>query len=248
MRPYGLALTALILGGSFAAAQTPTTALDKHLASWEAAMVKAQQLTAEIALIEKDTTFNKSQKYVGYAQYLKTGSGKTALNLARMKLWPAGKTEADFRQQFICTGTFLYKFEPDVKEIRAYELPTPKPGQVAEDNLLSFMFGMKAEDAKKRYDLKLYKEDEFYVYIDVLPRDNADKADFKRARIVLYKANYLPRQLWLEQVNATEMTWDIPRIDDKTKVERSLFDVPRTPAGWKMTQVPRDAKTTVIRP
>jgi TIGR03009 family protein len=257
MRPYPLALTALLLGGALASAQTtntPTTttptALDRHLLGWEAAMVKVQQLTAQLARIEKDNTFNKSVKYVGKAQYLKTGTGKTALNLARLKMWPDGKTEDEFRDQFICTGTYLYQYWPDTKEIRAYELPEKKAGQVADDNFLSFLFGMKAEEAKKRYDLKLAKEDDWYVYIDVVPRNNADKADFTRARVVLNKGSYLPRQLWFEQPNGSEVTWDIPRLDDKTKVERAIFDAPRAPAGWKIVTVPRNADPApkVIRP
>ena len=41
---------------------------------------------------------------------------------------------------------------------------------MANDNFLSFLFGMRAAEAKRRYDLKLEREDQHYYYIMVLPR------------------------------------------------------------------------------
>ena len=112
-----------------------------------------------------------------------------------------------------------------------------KPGQVGEDSFLGFLFGMKAVDAKKNYDLKLYKVDAYYVYIDVAPKTAAGKADFTRARMVLDKTTYMPRQLWFEEANGNEITWDIPRIDLGAKFDRRIFDAPRAPAGWKLVPV-----------
>jgi TIGR03009 family protein len=259
MRAHGLALTALILSGALAGAQTkpgettPTkpatpTALDRYLANWEAAMKNVESLAAEVNRIDKDTTFNKTSKFKGYALYMKAGKGTTALNLALLEMKLEGKT--DIADKFICTGTFIYRFAPSTKEILAYELPKPKPGTVADDSVLSLMFGMPAAEVKKRFEMKLAKEDDWYVFIDITPRSKEDKVDFTRARVVLYKNSYLPRMLWFEQPNGSESTWDIPRIDLKAKIERSMFDAPRTPPGWKMVQVPKDADAPpkVIKP
>src|SRR5262249_32257012 len=152
---------------------------------------------------DKDKVFQTASKYAGYAQYMKAGNGPTAQNLALMEMKVAGKT--DVAEKFICTGTFLYQFLPAQKEIRRYELPRPKPGQVADDNFLTFLFGMKADEARKRYDLTLTKEDKWYIYIEVKPRFAADRADFARARLVLNRDSYLPRQLWFEHGNGNEV-------------------------------------------
>jgi TIGR03009 family protein len=146
----------------------------------------------------------------------------------------------DFAEKFICTGTFLYQYFPAAKEIRRYELPKPKPGQVADDNFLSFLFGMKAEEARRRYVLNLAKEDSWYIYVDIVAREKADKADFNRARLVLNKDTFLPRQLWFEHPNGNETTWDIPRLQTGAVVDRRLFEA-TTPAGWKVVPVSRDA-------
>ena len=231
-----------------AVAGKPLT-LDDHLDSWEAKMRQVQSLQATINRIDKNKNFGQTSKYAGVAQYAKSGTGPTALNLAALELTQEKKTE--FAEKIVCTGTYLYQYVPSQKEIRAYPIARSKPGQVGEDSFLGFLFGMKAADAKKNYDLKLYKVDAYYVYLDVIPKTPAGKADFTRARMVLDKATYLPRQLWFEEANGNEITWDIPRIQQGLDFDRRLFDTPRTPPGWKLVPISSTAKTDaprVIRP
>ena len=223
-----------------AAAPTPGgSALDGYLLRWEQEMQKVQTLAAQLARIDKDKTFQTTQKFVGYAQYMKSGTGPTALNLAMLQLNLEGKEEV--AEKFVCTGTYLYHFLPAQKEIRAYELPKPRPGQVGDDSFLGFMFGMRAEEARRRYELRLAKEDQWYIYVEILPRFPADKADFQRARIVLNKDSFLPRQLWFEHPNGNEVLWDIPRIQSGLRLERRHFDAPQPPPGWRVVPVARNA-------
>jgi TIGR03009 family protein len=200
--------------------------------SWEQEMKRVQTLGAQLDRIDKDKVAETTTKFTGYAYYMKAGTGPTALNLAMLELKLPGKP--DIAEKYVCTGTYVYKYEPAQKEIRYYELPRPKPGQVSEDNFLSFLFGMKAEEARRRYVLTLAKEDKDYVYVDVTPRFPADKADFSRARLVLNKTNYLPRQLWFEHPNGNETIWDIPILKNGMTLDRRAFDAPKAPAGWRI--------------
>jgi TIGR03009 family protein len=169
--------------------------------------------------------------------------------------------------RIVCSGAFIYQYIPSDKEIVAHEMPKPKAGQVSDDNLLSFLLGMKKDDARKRYDLKLSKTkehpdgtDENYVYVDIQPRFAADEVDFKRAQIILIKDTpqfraagiaWFPRQLWFESPNSTQTTWRVSeiKVNDKS-IERREFDAPTPPDGWKMVQAPKDAETPprVVRP
>jgi TIGR03009 family protein len=252
MRVSVIVLAGLLATGALADAQTtpagktpPTTTtpaasstkLDNYLLRWEQEMKKIETLAAVIARIDKDKSFGSATKYTGSAYYMKSGSGASALNMALLELKQDGKTE--IADKVICTGTYLYQFFPAQKEIRAYEMPKPKPGQVAEDGFLGLLFGMKAEEAKRRFILSLFKEDTYYIYVDITPRFPSDKADFKRARLVLNKDNFLPRQLWFEHANGNEVTWDIPRLQAGVALERRAFDAPRVPPGWKLVPVSR---------
>jgi TIGR03009 family protein len=257
MRSYGLVLAVLALASLPASAQqapqTPaappaadTKALDQHLAKWEAALKTVETIGAEVTRIDKDPVYENVQQLTGTAYYMKVGSGRTAQNLARLELKLKGQQEP--KEKFICTGTYIYSFMPEQKEIRYYELPKPKEGQAPEENnLLSLLFGMKAEEAKKRYELKLAKEDTYYIYVDITPLSAADKADFQRARLVLNKSNYLPRQLWFEHANRSEVMWDIPNLQVGMALDRRAFDAPQAPTGWKIV-AGENRRSQVVRP
>lgn len=257
MRCYGLVLAALLasLPASAQQAQQPpatppaaadTKALDDHLAKWEAAMKKVETLGAELTRIDKDPVYDHVQELKGVAYYVKAGAGPSAQNLALLEMTLKGRKE--FKEKFICTGTYIYQFLPEQKEIRYYKLPKPEQGQTGEDNnLLSLLFGMKAEDAKKRYELKLDKEDANYVYVYIAPRSAADRSDFQRARLVLNRSNYLPRQLWFEHANRSEILWDIPKLQVGANVPRQWFDAPQAPPGWKLVSG-ENRRQPVVRP
>jgi TIGR03009 family protein len=154
-----------------------------------------------------------------------------------LEMQKRGKPEAF--EKYICTGTFLYEYVPQNKVIRVHEMPPPKPGQVADDNFLSFLFGMKADEARRRYDLRLVKEDQWYIYIEIFPRLQQDKADFQRARLVLNNQTFLPRELWFEQPNGNEVKWDIPKVEAGVALNRSDFTSPSVPPGWNLVRMPK---------
>jgi TIGR03009 family protein len=211
-----------------------------------------QTLASQCNRTELNKVFQSRDVFTGVAKYMKP-------NMAMLEM--RHKTKPEIVEKYVCTGTFLYEYVPSKKEVRVHELPAPKSGQVADDNFLSFLFGMKAEEAKRRYDLKLAKEDQWYFYVEITPRFQVDKADFTRARLVLLKDRFLPRQLWFEQPNTNEVTWDIERIDSGARLDRNDFAPPTTlPAGWVLKrepkldpnaprgEAPRDPSPRVIRP
>lgn len=273
MRPRGLALTALLLAALSAAAaqpaQTPPVAppappaapaaadpLDGWLSQWQMTMEGVQSLSATLKRTEKDQTTGVTSNFTGYTKYLRINSGGSVQNLALLEMTPEGKK--DFSERFVCSGSFLYEFRPSEKEVRAHEIPKPKSGQVSDDNFLSFLFGMKKEDAQKRYSLTLEQTDRHptgvddnYIYVMIEPRFAADKVDFKRAQIVLNKKTLFPRRLWFEQPNSTETTWEVVQIkNNDPSVDRREFDAPTPPPGWTMVKAPRDAESPprVVRP
>jgi TIGR03009 family protein len=208
--------------------------LDRYLLQWEKEMMSVEALVASnISRTDVNLTFQKTDVYVGSAKYLKP-------NYAMLELGKKGSP--DQFEKFVCSGQFLYQYLPDQKKIKALALPQPKPGAgvAEENNFLSFLFGMKAEEAKRRYELKLTKEDQYYVYIEVLPKLDQDKADFQRARLVLNKTTFMPRQLWFEEPNKDTHTWDIPAVETKVQLKKEEFLSPPTPPGWKIEEMPRN--------
>src|SRR5262249_38513878 len=147
---------------------------------WEQEMRKVQSLSAQLTRIEENKVFKQTDVFQGSARYLKASDAGKVTNLAMLEM--RKKDKQDVWEKFVCTGALLYQWVPSQKEIRVHTLPPPKPGQVADDNFLSFLFGMKAEEAKKRYDLRFKGEDQYYFYVEIYPRFDQDRADFQKAR------------------------------------------------------------------
>jgi TIGR03009 family protein len=204
--------------------------LDMLLNRWEQEMKAVESLVAQCNRTTVNKTFQATETYSGTASFLKP-------NMAMLDM--KKQNRPDVYEKFICTGNKLYEFSPQNRAVRVHELPPPKQGgAISDDNFLSFLFGMKAEEAKRRYDLRLEREDQYYYYVTILPRMPQDKADFQQARLVLVKQSFLPRELWFVSPNGDETKWDIPRIDNGARLNAGHFN-PQLPPGWTMQRVPQ---------
>ena len=245
MRKTWIALLALAAATAAGRAQAPATSppsapavpaaapfdpdrnpLDRYLQRWEEAMKKVDTLALACTRKEIDKVYRTEKTYEGTIHFLKPTYFFWDM---RVK----GKPQ-DF-ERIICSGQFIYQFVPAERVIRVYPGPKVGPsGRIAEDTSIAFLFGMKATAAKERYTLSLFKEDKFYIYVDVIPKRDIDKADFQKARIVLNRDTFLPRQLWFEHPNAGQVIWDIPTIQSGVPLQKITFATPKAPPGWKM--------------
>ncbi|MFN4259993.1 MAG: TIGR03009 domain-containing protein [Gemmataceae bacterium] len=237
MRYCWLALATGLVGGAALHAQpqpgTPAPAasrLDYLLQRWEQEMKGVQTLVAQCQRFEKDKINGTEEVYVGTARFLRP-------NLAVLDMQK--QNNPNVYEKFVCNGNLLYEYRPLQKVVRIHELPTPREGQQFDDSFLGLLFGMNAEEAKRRYDLRLVKEDQWYVYVEIFPRFAADKVDFQKARLVLNQNTFLPRELWFEQPNGNEVKWDMPKIQSGVRLEAREFTPPGTPPGWNVVRVPR---------
>ena len=179
MRSRWLSLTALLMGSALALAQQPGpqpqnpqqptldpgNKLDAILLSWEKAMSSISTLHAQVRQINVDKVLGSTTSFIGEAKYLKPN--KASLYMKNED----PKKQQDF-ERLVCNGQIAYKWEASVKEIHVHELPKPKLGQINDDNFVSMLFGMKATDAKRRYNLELLPppaNDTYYYYIMVGP-------------------------------------------------------------------------------
>src|SRR5262249_23903792 len=112
--------------------------LDVLLQRWEQEMKNIQSLTAQWVRTELNNVNMSTDVYVGTAKYL-----RPSFALLDMQK----KSNPQYFEKYICNGTLLHEFRPQSKLIRIHELPQ---GQ-ADDSFLGFLFGMKAEEAKRRY-------------------------------------------------------------------------------------------------
>jgi TIGR03009 family protein len=216
---------------STAPALNPNDQLDNLLLQWEQRMKSVESLFAQCLRTETDPLIaNKIEEYTGWAKFQRP---------TRAHLYMEKKSNPQIYERYLSTGTFLYEYRPQNQLLRIHELPQRGPGQgPIEDNFLSFLFGIEAREAKRRYEINLVKSDAHYHYLLIKPRFPQDKAEFSEARLVLWVTNLLPRQMEFIQPNGARVKWDIPQLDTTKRFGPSDFQPPAAPKGWNTVKVP----------
>lgn len=223
-----------LLAPPVAAAAAPDPVLVGHLKGWEAAMKNVDTFAVEAKITYKDLITKRESTSVGNIWCMKGGYARLSL----VKL--VGKDEkanpADYKA-FICNTTTLYEYDSAEKVVTTV---TFGKNGVGNNILLDLMSGMTDVAAMKRFDLKLSKVEEPYIYIEATPKTVEDKAEFETLTLVLCNASvkgraYIPRMIVLRKANGQQTeTWDFP--DPKvnpTGIVKSHFD-PTLPEGWRV--------------
>jgi TIGR03009 family protein len=221
MKPISFALFALFAGVTITNGQQPVPAaaapvpaadpkLDAHLAQWEKTMSAVKNFHFELELKRTDATFKAVKQYSGIMLCMKP-------NLARMRLiYDGDQSGADY-EAYICNGKAVYEYNGLAKTVTEWKLPDPKkPAAGVTDNLmLDILAGMKAKEARARFELSLFRENKDFVYIDVKPLLPRDKAEFVQLRLALCAPKtdwpYLPGGIVIAKPNGDTETWRIKK-------------------------------------
>ena len=101
-------------------------------------------------------------------------------------------------ERWICNGTQIIEIMEDEKTYTSIEIPEEKRGKNIIHTPLPFLFGMKADEAKSRFDLKLKSENEKEAVLLARPKMAQDQQNYRAAQITLNKKNhYLPEEVRL---------------------------------------------------
>jgi TIGR03009 family protein len=219
MKSTGFALIALLAGvTAIHSQQLPTGIpaqpadgkLDAHLTEWEKTMSAVTNFRFELELKRIDATFKAARTYSGTILCMKP-------NLARLRLdYTGDKTGADY-EAYICDGKAVYEYNGLGKTVTEWKLPDPtKPAAGATDNLmLDLLAGMKAKEARARFDMSLFQVNKQLVYIDVKPVLAKDKAEFVQIRLALCAPEtewaYLPAGVSIAKPNGDTEQWMIKK-------------------------------------
>jgi len=248
MKLSGLALSACLIFAGSTVAQAPVPAsgpaptgerLDQLLTAWEKRMAGTESFYTKTSRTETHPLTKKQTTFVGEAAFQKP-------SMARIDLThqdEVGKPDAEKTnfERLFCTGQYIYEYSPADKKIIIHEMPKNNP---ADDNMImSFLKGMKAANAKARFDMTLSKEDEWYGYLLISPKNAADKAEFTAAQLTIWMKNpnpankpdlaMMPVRLWYRQPNGKEVTYTFGDMQPNVNLPKDAF-VPRQIAGYKV--------------
>jgi TIGR03009 family protein len=222
---------------SSARAQDAKPDLDKVLRDWEKTMTGLSTFQCQVERKSRDRAFGVDEEFKGSAMFAKpakNGAGNQAL------LRLEKKDNNKVFEQYIFTAGELYEFVPSAQVVRIHQLPKAGQMMLPQDNLVSFLFGIGAAQAKASYDMKLEEipaEDAKHYYsIRIKPKNAQARGEFIDARLVLYRSNNMPAQIWYVQPNKNETTWNFTKVNINPPLAPNTFAPDMK--GWQVQRVP----------
>lgn len=110
-------------------------------------------------------------------------------------------------QIWICNGQQILMVDPPQKQYERMPIPPEMQGNNIIRSPLPFLFGMKAEDMKRRFQMKWLKEyPDGAVLIEVVPRTREDSQNYSKAYVKLNTTYYIPSDVQLADPGGTAFT------------------------------------------
>ena len=188
--------------------------MEQILKDWEKKTAIIKRMSATVETHEKGTTFGVKKlgrgtvkfQYPDQASYQISGIKITKELLAREKKRDNMTLKPADAQRFVCTGKKLYQIDDVKKKYQIIPIPPNMQGERILDGPLPFLFGMKAEEAKRRFDFSKLKSRPNQIWLKAIPRRQEDLQNYKEARIVLDKKNFYPLFVQTTDTTGTSTT------------------------------------------
>lgn len=116
------------------------------------------------------------------------------------------KLEADIDEKWYCTGEEIYQLNVTDRTYDRVDIPKENRGKNIIDGPLPFLFGMKKDQAVRRYTLELVNADQRQIRLKVKPKLQHDLMNYSEAEIILDARTYLPYAVKLLDPPGTKTT------------------------------------------
>lgn len=197
----------------------------KILKDWEHSSAKLKKLQGEHVRWEYDYVFGVVKRNLGKFYYESPDKGRIDLKpdkdavkpvsgkppVDQRKHWENGKLVAFKIQEgqserWYCDGQLITQVDEVAKTALQILIPKENQGERIIDGPLPFLFGMPADKAVLRFDLKLISNKDGKATIHAIPKLRADAANYRLAQIILDLDTYLPDAVRLIDPAGTKET------------------------------------------
>jgi TIGR03009 family protein len=234
-------------------------ALEQVLKDWERNTSQFKKLTGEFSVFRYDQIFEVEKRAEG--KFVHEAPDKGNYERLAVVIPPGEKSkkigkdgtpyklESHTPERWVCTGKEVIKIDVKEKTYDKMPIPPEAQGQNIIESQLPFLFGMKAEQAKKRYKMKLKKKTETEIWLEVIPRTAKDADNWIKATVIIDAEKYVPTAVRTFDTTDTETVHifrnveiNKNRIFEANPFKPSLFglkpvlnDKPATSPGERLT-------------
>jgi TIGR03009 family protein len=218
--------------------------LPKLLTLWETNSSRLKTLDVKMTRTDKSPAWGDDEHYEGRA--LLKSPNLAWLDFKKVVTVVDPKTKGKTQQavpyeRIICTGSEVWQYRSDTKQIFIYPLEKDVQQRALEEGPLPFLFNFQAAAARKRYHMDLVSEDEKFEVLRIIPKEEIDRESFTKAWVQLDRKLYLlPTRIFLLSpdgksskdfvLTLTEQSPNREVMDENFKGK--LYD------GWKVVRNP----------
>jgi len=225
-------------------------ALERLLTAWEARNATVKTWSCEFYKWEYNAfgpvgpagdrlAFAESAGEIKYAM-----PDKGLFRVKDSKQWNAQTSRYEQRpgdtgEHWVCNGTSIYEFRHGERQLRETKLPPELRGKAISDGPLPFVFGAKADTLKKRYAMRILPTPQGVtdqVWLEALPRSQADAANFSKVELILGARDLIPFAIRIYKPGGQDQ--DVYQFNQNTSlIDKGLdlirdFSKPVTPLGY----------------
>src|SRR5690348_5419482 len=211
--------------------------LDAHLAAWAKAVDARKSIRCDVTLRR---IYPVALVFKGETTY--HGSVLIAMpDKYRLRLDNAADSK-DF-EAFICNGKSGFAYNGLQKTVTEYKPVGRHYLRLDEFPALSLISGRAVMGLVNRFDVKLYKEDQYYIYLDLRPKGDKDKRDFQHIRMALFGPKtpfaYLPAQVYVAKPYGEAEQWKLskPKVNIPDLDPEKVFVYENVP-GFRFLKAP----------
>lgn len=237
--------------------------LKQLLIDWERESAKIKTLVGEHERIVYNSVFETEKWADGKFFYESPDKGRIDLEGREPKEGDKSKRfneksgepyrlEADQQTRWICTGEEIVNINDSEKQFEMFPLPQELRGENIIHGPLPFLFGMKADEAERRFELEFVdlndparngKNKKNAIWLIAKPRQGADKENFQQATIILDCKRFLPYAVKLLDPSGnleTVYTFKELHVNQRNLIPPIFRNDPFHPTlrGYKLMQQP----------
>ena len=191
--------------------------LDVVLREWAKASEAVQESHFTVQVTDYDST-------VGEARHSRLEVFVKKPDLIRID---ARKEDGSLDSSFVYKKGVIHDFRPSDREEIMYSLPSDfgfpaQPERYPEDWMSRLKggglehyswiaVGPPVWNLKERFNVRLTKEDDYWVCLELKPRQQQDHDSIKHMQVVLEKKTFRVRRLWIESPNFSQQTFDFQK-------------------------------------
>lgn len=190
--------------------------LEEILVNWERSSKKVNRLSGKFIKFTYQHTFSVETRAEGDFLYEAPDRGVYMVKGVHIQTGEKSKKvdakgtpydlKPDQPERWICNGSEIMRFNETDRTYESVSIPPENRGENIIDGPLPFLFGMRADQAKRRYDMKLIKLTKEEAWISAIPRLQMDAANYQEAIVILNLADYLPNAVKLVDPSGSSET------------------------------------------